>query len=87
MKHNLEINLGKDGLKHAIETLLGCFNQDENAEHEYVLNIIDLYDDDDEPDEHTFTFTNFPDAIGFLSAIYTALRKGYEAGKEGGIYV
>ena len=64
-----------------------CFNKDIEAEHEYFIKVVDLYDEDDEEEDHKFSFNNFPDAIRFLSAIYTALRKGYEAGKEGGIYV
>lgn len=87
MKHELTINLGKDGLRYAIETLIKCYQQDEEVEHEYVLDIIDLHDEDDEDDKNKFSFDNFPDAIKLLTTIWKALRKGYEAGEKGGIYV
>ena len=85
IRHELIINLEEDGLKGTIDRLLDCFREDEETEHEYVLNIIDLHDEDDEDDENLFVFGNFPDAIRFLIPIYKALRKGYELGvKEGG---
>lgn len=81
MKHNLTINLEKDGLLSTIEKLIECFNQDENGEHVYYLDIIDLHDEDDD----VLIFDNFMDASRSITLIYTALRKGYEKGcKEGG---
>ena len=85
VRHELIVNLEKDGLRGTIDRLLDCFRENEDEEHEYTLNILDLHDEDDEDDDNLFTFENFLDAIRFLVPIYTALRKGYELGlKEGG---
>ena len=85
MKHELEINMGKNGLMTSIETIMNCFREDENAEHEYILTIMDLQEYGDEDDENTMTFNNFPDACKQLCVIWKALRIGYEIGrKEGG---
>ena len=83
MKYELIVNLEEDGLKRTINRILDCYREDEDAEHEYALNILDLHDEDDD-DDNLFVFGNFPDAIRFLIPIYKALRKGYELGlKEG----
>ena len=83
IRHELIVNLEEDGLKGTIDRLLDCFREDEESEHEYALNILDLHDEDDD-DDNLFVFGNFPDAIRFLIPIYKALRKGYELGlKEG----
>ena len=85
MTHKLNINLEKDGLMKTIETIMDCYRQNEEEDHEYQLKILDLCDEDDEEDEHTLYFNNFPDACRILCFIHTALRKGYELGvKEGG---
>ena len=85
MTHKLNINLGKDGLRSNIEAIMDCFRQDEEDEHKYDLNIIDLKDEDDAEDDNVITFNNLPDACRFLCFIYRALRKGYEACEKGGI--
>ena len=87
MRHDLSINLGKDGLRHAIETLIECFRQNEECEHEYYIDVVDLHEEDDEKDDNIFFFNNFPDAIKLLSTIYKALRIGYKAGEKGCIDV
>ena len=87
MRHDLSIYLGKDGLRSNIEAIMDCFRQDEEAEHEYHLHIVDLQDDDDDEDDNVITFNNLPDACRFLCFIYKALRKGYEACEKGGIDV
>ena len=84
IRHELIVNLEENGLKGTIDRLLDCYREDEDAEHEYALNILDIHDED-EDDDNLFVFGNFPDAIRFLIPIYKALRKGYELGlKEGG---
>ena len=83
--HELIVNLEKDGLRNTISRLLDCFREDEDGEHEYLLNILDLHEEDDEEDDNVFKFDNFPEAVKFLIPINKALRKGYELGlKEGG---
>ena len=62
MTHKLNINLGKDGLRSNIEAIMDCFRQDEEAEHEYFLHIVDLQDEDDAADDNVITFNNLPDA-------------------------
>ena len=83
--HELIVNLEKDGLRNTISRLLDCFREDEDGEYEYLLNILDLHEEDDEEDDNVFKFDNFPEAVEFLIPINKALRKGYELGlKEGG---
>ena len=87
MRHDLSINLGKDGLRGAIEKLINCYREDEEAEHEYYIDVVDLHEEDDEKDDNIFFFNNFPDAIKLLATIYKALRIGYKAGEKGSIDV
>ena len=86
MRHELTINLEKDGLMSTIEKLIKCFNEDTEAEHVYDLNIIDLKDEDDTDEDNVLIFDNFMEASRSITLIYKALRKGYELGlKEGGV--